>query len=366
MQTGSVIFVELMLFFVSFVWGLHPAVMKIGLVSLPFVAYNALRMLLAAPVLWLVVFATGRYRPLAREDVKAVLLISLAGFFAFQMLFVSGVERTTAGNASLIGCLLPVAVAVINRVWRIEPLSRATAAGIAASLAGVALIVAGSGKEVSLAGRNLLGALLLLGSQFCYGYYTVFSRPLLDRYSPYQVTAWVVTVSAVLFACIALPDFLAISWARCRRRVAERGVFGGGGHVRGQFAVGWGVGRIGSARTSLFNNVSPVFAVASGYLLLGEEFGLLQLAGAVVIFWGYTAPAPLPARRRGNKDTEARYAVRYSYAHPVFDRLADDGRGGGGPEPRAEYGHYDHRASGSGFSGAEGVRFRCGGVFPRV
>ncbi len=169
MQTGSVIFVELMLFFVSFVWGLHPAVMKIGLVSLPFVAYNALRMLLAAPVLWLVVFATGRYRPLAREDVKAVLLISLAGFFAFQMLFVSGVERTTAGNASLIGCLLPVAVAVINRVWRIEPLSRATAAGIAASLAGVALIVAGSGKEVSLAGRNLLGALLLLGSEFCYG-----------------------------------------------------------------------------------------------------------------------------------------------------------------------------------------------------
>jgi len=287
MQTGSVIFVELMLFFVSFVWGLHPAVMKIGLVSLPFVAYNALRMLLAAPVLWLVVFATGRYRPLAREDVKAVLLISLAGFFAFQMLFVSGVERTTAGNASLIGCLLPVAVAVINRVWRIEPLSRATAAGIAASLAGVALIVAGSGKEVSLAGRNLLGALLLLGSQFCYGYYTVFSRPLLDRYSPYQVTAWVVTVSAVLFAGIALPDFLAISWGEVPPAawlsVAYSGVVA---MCVGNLLWVWGVGRIGSARTSLFNNVSPVFAVASGYLLLGEEFGLLQLAGAVVIFWG--------------------------------------------------------------------------------
>lgn len=287
MQTGSVIFVELMLFFVSFVWGIHPAVVKVGLVSLPFVAYNALRLLLAAPVAWLVVFATGRYRPLAREDVKAVLLISLAGFFVFQLFFVSGVERTTAGNASLIGCLLPVAVAVINRVWRIEPLSRATAAGIAASLAGVALIVAGSGKEVSLAGRNLLGALLLLGAQFGYGYYTVFSRPLLGRYSPYQVTAWVVTVSAVLFACIALPDFLAISWGEVPPAawlsVAYSGVMG---VCVGNFLWVWGVGRIGSARTSLFGNISPVFAVASGYLLLGEEFGLLQLAGAVVIFWG--------------------------------------------------------------------------------
>lgn len=287
MQTRSVVFVELMLFFVSFLWGIHPAIVKVGLVSLPFVAYNALRLLLAAPVAWLAVFAAGRYRPLAKEDMKAVLLISMAGFFVFQLFFVSGVERTTAGNASLIGCLLPVAVAVINRVWRIEPLSRATVFGIAASLAGVALIVLGSGKEVSLESGNMLGALLLLGAQFGYGYYTVFSRPLLAKYSSYQVTALVVTFSAVLFAFIALPDFLAISWGAVPPvawlSVAYSGVMG---VCVGNFLWVWGVGKIGSARTSLFGNISPVFAVVSGYLLLGEEFGLLQLIGAIVIFWG--------------------------------------------------------------------------------
>ncbi len=96
-----------------------------------------------------------------------------------------------------------------------------------------------------------------------------------------------VTVSAVLFACIALPDFLAISWGEVPPAawlsVAYSGVVA---MCVGNLLWVWGVGRIGSARTSLFNNVSPVFAVASGYLLLGEEFGLLQLAGAVVIFWG--------------------------------------------------------------------------------
>jgi O-acetylserine/cysteine efflux transporter len=143
----------------------------------------------------------------------------------------------------------------------------------------------------------MLGAFLLLGAQFGYGYYTVFSRPLLAGYSSYQVTAWVVTVSAVLFAFIALPDFLAIDWGgvppAAWLSVAYSGVFA---ICAGNFLWVWGVGRIGSARTALFGNISPVFAVASGYLLLGEEFGLLQLAGAVVIFWGVYRARSAPAK----------------------------------------------------------------------
>ncbi len=298
MQGRSFLFIELVLLSVAFIWGIHPAIVKLGLATIPFVAYNALRLLIGTAVAWAVVFATGRYRPLDRADVVPMLKISLLGFFVFQLCFVAGVERTTAGNTALIGCLLPVAVAVINRVWRIEPITGRVAAGIAASLAGVALIVAGSGKEVSLASEHWLGAFLLLVAQFGYGYYTVFSRPL-AKYSAYQVTACVVTISSVLFVFIALPDFLTMAWRQVTPvawlSVAYSGVFA---ICAGNFLWVWGVGKLGSARASLYNNFSPIFAVASGYLLLGEEFGLLQLAGAAVIFWGvYRArpKAPVPA-----------------------------------------------------------------------
>ncbi len=305
MQGKSVVFVELVLFSVAFIWGIHAAIMKIGLVTLPPVPYNALRLLLATAVAWAVVFATGTYRPLAREDVKPMVLISLAGFFVFQLGFAAGVEKTTAGNASLMTCLLPVSVAVINRLWRIEPLTGRMALGIAASLAGVVLIVLGSDKEISLESRHWQGALLLLGAQLGYGYYTVFSRRLLARYSAYQVTAVVVTISAVLFAFIAMPDFASIGWAgvplEAWLSLAYSGVFA---ICVGNFLWVWGVGRIGSARTSLFNNISPVFAVASGYYLLGEEFGLMQLAGAAVIFWGlyYARPKPAAPARAAQED----------------------------------------------------------------
>lgn len=296
--------VELMLLTVAFIWGLHPALMKFGLPWIPPVPFNALRLVLAMAVAWLAVFASGTYRPVAREDVKPLVAISLAGFFVFQLFFAEGVARTTAGNASLVICLLPVSVAVINRLCRIEAISREVAVGIAASLAGVALIVVGSGKEISLSSQHWHGALLLLAAQAGYGYYTVFSRPLLAKYSPYQVTACVVSISAALFSVIAIPDLLAIPWgavpAAAWLSVAYSGVFA---MCLGNFLWAWGVGKIGSARTSLYHNFSPVFAVASGYVLLGEEFGLLQLIGAAVMFWGLGHARPQPAPAPGTGQT---------------------------------------------------------------
>ncbi|MDT8902832.1 DMT family transporter [Selenomonadales bacterium 4137-cl] len=300
----------MVLFFVAFMWGIHPAIVKIGLVTLPPVPYNALRLLLATAVAWGAVWASGTYRPVAREDVRLLVQISLAGFFVFQLFFAAGVEKTTAGNASLVVCMLPVSVAVINRVCGLEPITGRMAAGIAASLAGVVLIVLGSGKEISVASEHWKGALLLLGAQAGYGYYTVFSRRLLGRYSAYQVTAVVVTISTALFAVMALPDLAAISWGgvpvAAWLSVAYSGVFA---MCVGNFLWVWGVGRIGSARTSLFNNFAPVFAVVSGYYLLGEAFGLMQMAGAAVIFWGlyYARPKQAglpaaPARAAGRED----------------------------------------------------------------
>jgi drug/metabolite transporter (DMT)-like permease len=303
MRSRGFVFVEFVLFAVAFIWGIHPAIVKVGLATISPVPYNALRLLLATAVAWGVVFATGSYRPLARGDVKTMLLISLAGFFVFQLGFAAGVERTTAGNASLIICLLPVSVAIINRVWRIEPISGRMAVAIAASLAGMVLIVLGSGREVSLASRHWQGALLLLLAQAGYGYYTVFSRRLLARYSAYQVTAVVVTLSAALFTLMALPDLAAADWGATPREawlsVAFSGVFA---MCVGNFLWVWGVGKIGSARTSLYNNFSPVFAVAAGYWLLGEDFGPLQAAGAAVIFWGLWFARPQQAAARARED----------------------------------------------------------------
>ena len=149
---------------VALLWGLNPPVMKLGLEEVPPMAYNAIRMVAALAVGWVVFRRAAVWVPLRREDLR-LLAVSSFGFFSFQIFFTFGVQLTTAGNASLILGLLPVSVAIINRIHGLEGIRRLTVAGIAVSLLGVLVMVWGAGKEFSLAGQHLIGTLLILAAQ---------------------------------------------------------------------------------------------------------------------------------------------------------------------------------------------------------
>ena len=271
---------------VALLWGLNPPVMKLGLEEVPPMAYNAIRMVAALAVGWVVFRRAAVWVPLRREDLR-LLAVSSFGFFSFQIFFTFGVQLTTAGNASLILGLLPVSVAIINRIHGLEGLRRLTVAGIAVSLLGVLVMVWGAGKEFSLAGPHVLGGVLLLCAQLGYGYYTVFSRLLLVRYSPYQVTAYVILTTTVLFVLVALPDMLAVDWSALSTVAWSSVLYSGVFPL--SLANGlwvWATGKVGSTTASLYNNLAPVFAVAAGYAFLGEAFGVVQALGAGVIFAG--------------------------------------------------------------------------------
>ena len=278
--------VHLILAFVAFLWGLNPPAMKIGLLYIDPMPYNAVRMLVALVVGWVVLRRMTSWQPLRREDWR-VLVVSSLGLFFFQLFFTAGVQITTAGNASLILGCLPVSVAIINHFHRLERISKATMIGILVSLAGVVIMVTGTGKEISLTGGHITGALMLLAAQMSYGYYTVFSRRLIHVYSAYQITAYILLISTGLFLFVSLPSVLATDWQSVPWpgwvSILYSGLFP---LCLGNCLWIWGTGILGSTKASLYNNLPPIFAVTIGYLFLGESFGWLQFSGAVIIFAG--------------------------------------------------------------------------------
>lgn len=287
--------VELLLLLTIFVWGINVPIMKVGLMHLSPMAYNAVRLIVAMIIVWPVFAVSSAYRPMAKEDIRGVLLISL-GFYVFQLFFAAGLPKTTAGNASLVLALMPISVAIINRVFNIEKLALQVAAGIVVSVIGVVLIVLGSGKEMSTTLSHMEGALLLLAGLAGNGYYTVFSKGLLQRYSTYQITTYVITISAVLFGIISLPELLALN-LKTIPIDAWLSVFYSSAFALclGNFIWVWAVSKLGSTKCALYNNLSPIFAIIAGCAFLGESFGLLQLAGGIIIFGGL-------ALARGSKD----------------------------------------------------------------
>ncbi|TWH49426.1 DMT family transporter [Sporomusa sp. KB1] len=278
--------VHLLLVLVAFLWGINAPIMKIGLIHIPSMPYNAVRLFAALAVGWLVLRRMCIWIPLRREDWKTLTISSL-GFFCFQLFFTFGVQLTTAGNASLILACLPVSIAIINHFHQLESIKSHTITGILLSLAGISLMVAGTNTEISLAGDHTIGAVLLLFAQLSYGYYTVFSRPLSATYSAYQITAYILLISTGLFTLVSLPSVIAVDWQAVPwpgwASIVYSGIFP---LCLANCLWIWGTAKAGSTTASLYNNLSPVFAVAGGYFFLGETFGWFQFIGAVTILVG--------------------------------------------------------------------------------
>ncbi len=278
--------VHIVLTFVALLWGLNPPVMKIGLLYIAPMPYNAIRMLVAFAIGWVVLRRITIWQPLRREDWQALTVSSL-GFFFFQIFFTEGVQMTTVGNASLILGCLPISVAVISHIHRFERIGAAMMAGIVVSIVGVGVMVAGTGKAISFTDEHAAGALMLFVAQMSYGYYTVFSRPLTNIYSAYQITAYILLLSTGLFILVSLPSMLAVDWQSVPwpgwASIFYSGLFP---LCLGNCLWIWGTGILGSTKASLYNNLPPVFAITAGYLFLGETFGWLQLIGAIIIFLG--------------------------------------------------------------------------------
>ncbi|MDR2452284.1 MAG: DMT family transporter [Candidatus Accumulibacter sp.] len=278
---------ECMLLLVALLWGMNPPIIKLGLQHLSPWPYNVARMAVGSLFAVLVLMLSGSYRRPSRADLWRLLRISIFGFFLFQMLYTEGIHRTTSGNVAFMGCLLPVYVLLLNRFYGFDTINRAVLIGIACSLAGVVLIVLGTGQELSLAGEHLAGALMILGAQAGYAYYTVFSRELLGRYSTYQVTTSLMVITTILMTAVSLPEMKGVAWSELPLPAWGSIVYAGVlGMCLANFLWIWGAGVIGSARTSVFNNVTPVFAVITAYFMLGETFGLLQTIGAVCVLGG--------------------------------------------------------------------------------
>jgi drug/metabolite transporter (DMT)-like permease len=270
--------------------------MKIGLPFVEPMPYNALRIAAAVIVSWPILKWLANWQPLQRKDWKP-LIISSVGFFFFQLFFTYGVQTTTAGNSSLVLGCLPLSVAVINHFHKFDQISKRMIVSIFVSLLGVMIMVAGTGSEISLSGVHAAGAVMLLIAQFAYGYYTVYSRILTTTYSTYQITAYILLISCILFLLISGPSLMAVDWEAIPPiawvSILYSGLFP---LCLGNALWIWGVKILGSARGSLYNNLPPFFAIIFGYLFLNEEFGFIQFIGAAAIFAGlYIARGVKPA-----------------------------------------------------------------------
>ncbi|MCK7479821.1 MAG: DMT family transporter [Candidatus Moduliflexus flocculans] len=135
-------------------WGVNFSLVKLALRDLTPLAFTSLRFLLASGVLRVFLKAGGDRVRIDRLHWPAVIGLGLAGTTVYQVLFIYGIAWTLAGNASLIPATTPVFTTMLSLIFRQERSSPTAVFGVGLSVLGIALVVLGGTAGRELRRRN--------------------------------------------------------------------------------------------------------------------------------------------------------------------------------------------------------------------
>lgn len=276
---------DLLLLLMAAIWGVNFSVVKIGMRWLEPLAFNGIRVALAAVVLLVVVRLQGLALP-PRRQTLALLGLGVLGNGLYQVFFVEGIARTRAGNASLVMAAGPALIAIMGRFYGVEKVHVRGYMGIALSVVGIGIVMSGT-ATAKIGDASLLGDGLILCATATWAVYSVLLKPLTHHVDGVQVSALTMLGGALPLLAVASPAISRTAWtavpAQAWLAVAYSGIFA---LVIAYLIWYRGIKLIGPTRTSMYSNLQPVFAVLVAWAALGEVPTLAQGAGAAAVMAG--------------------------------------------------------------------------------
>src|SRR5690349_7959966 len=290
--------------------GLGPAGLAVARLA---VASAALALAAALGVRW----PALRVRKPASRDLPLIAVCGLAGMTGYQLLLNAGERVVPAGTASLLVATAPVYASLLAVAFLGERASGRRWAGSAIALAGTALIAVSHGLGFGAS------ALLVLAAAVLQAVFHTAQKPLLARYTSFEVTAyamWAGTVFVLPWAG-ALVHALPTAGASAAGAAVFLGLApSAAGFVLWAYAMaGMDVGRV---TLSLY--LVPAAAIGIALAWLGQVPGPVELAGGVVALAGVI----LARDARGPRGSRI----------PAGDEDRGQGQGGRGPGQQDQQG----------------------------
>jgi drug/metabolite transporter (DMT)-like permease len=276
---------DIALVLMALIWGVNFSIVKFGTTLVDPLAYNGLRVMIAAVVLMTIVLAAKTPLP-PRRVIVSLLLLGVLGNGIYQFFFVEGISRTRASDAALVVAASPAFIAIIGRLRGVERASSRRVMGILLSIAGIALVVfattRGNDGRSSLAGDSLV-----LAGSLSWATYTVLLKPYTEHVSGIQVSALTMAGGAVPLFLVATPAIVQANW-RTVPMLGWAALFYSAIFALVIAYLFWyrGVRVIGPTRTAMYSNVQPIIAVVFAWVVLSETPTIWQGIGMACIMTG--------------------------------------------------------------------------------
>ena len=230
-----------------------------------------------------------------RVDKFDILRIAALSTMIYQVFFMLGMERTAAGDASLIITLNPVFTALLAVPILGRSLTPRLATGRAIGAVGVAIVTGWSPNVDIPASERITGDVLIMFAALSWAGSTNYVKRLLEGErvrertppTPLSIIVWASFIGWLLLTPIAAWEVLEKGWS-----------------MPSDVAWGWilflaifstvlsyvwfaqGVDRIGPTASATYVFLVPPFGILSGWYLLDEQFGWSLLVGFILILVG--------------------------------------------------------------------------------
>ena len=269
---------------VALIFGGFHVIAKAVLYELDPFALVGIRVLLATPILVAIAWRADGVLP-RPGDLPILALLGFLGVFANQLLFINGLERTAATNASILMPSIPVFAVAVGAALGIERVGPRRLAGI--GLAALGALVMVNPLRFSLAEGTLLGNGMILANCLSFAAFLVVQRPILRRLPWRTVIAGAFVFGGTGVVAVTWRRLAAVDWAGL-----APGVWWGIAYivllptVLSYSLNTWAVRRSSPSLTAAYTTVQPVATAVLAAIFLAESPGWVQATGFALIAGG--------------------------------------------------------------------------------
>lgn len=241
----------------------------------------AFRFLLAAIGMWMLASVIGQ-NPLRFNRNQMVTLLALGGlvYTAQALTYFVALRSLPASLVVLIAYIYPSLVVVAGWLFLRRSVSRWHWLALAASFAGVAMLVGGA--HFQFAWGLVLPLALAIASPTIYTGYILIGERVMSSVPAVAASAVIMSGAAVAFCLLAaLNHELALP-----RNASGWAVGVGIALFPTMVAISLfmaGLPRVGAARAALLSTVEPVITVLLAVVLLGDRLSVIQVMGGMLV-----------------------------------------------------------------------------------
>ena len=284
-MTTSKTFRYLLILLAIIFWGTSFVATKTVLNEIKPVTIIILRLILASILLTIIALSTKRKFSVNLKSHGWIFILALVAVFHLWIQ-VTGLQYTTAANTGWIIGTAPIFMAILGFVFYKERITLLQFAGILVALAGLLLLI-GKGDITNIGLIENKGDLLVLGSAFTWGVYSMVNKKISLSYSPLMTILYLFLMMAVIIIPFNLNtetinsviNLSPISWMW----ILFLGIF-----CSGIAYVIWAqaLRDMESAKVGAFLYFEPLVTVIAAWIYLNEEITLLMILSGLLITAG--------------------------------------------------------------------------------